>query len=404
MAAPPSVDRMSDIHGGAAEVGALAAGDDLRAANALLNSAETARAATVLQSRPRTIFVELTRSCNLACPMCRPAIVSHRSLAMTDEILDRVRTELFPYVEVVDLRGYGESALDNRLLPLVDEVNRLGATPKIITNLAPRAPGWWAELGSRAILVGISLEAASPGLYESTRRGARYPRFRANLEALRAAQLARGGEADLYFNVTVSDETVDEICGLVDLAVAHQIPLITLNPLFHDDDALGEGQRPRVGVSHTALPALRASLTAAQELAQRSGVELRVGANLGSGCSARGGYEQCIHPWSYVYIRHDGGIGFCDHLTTHDAAIYGHLATDDFMAVWNSPSYQQLRSDHGGRDFARLRAQEIECGWCYANRFTDAEHLIDPSKTFAILGRTIGVDELLTITPVTSPR
>lgn len=379
------------------------ASNDLRAANALLNSAETARSATALESRPRTIFIELTRSCNLACPMCRPAVQSNSSLAMSDDVLDRVRTELFRYAEVIDLRGYGESTLDNRLLPLIDEVNLLGALPKIITNLTPRRPQWWSELGSRKILVGVSLEAASPELYELTRRGAKYSRFRANLEALRTAQIARGGEADLYFNVTVSDETVDEIPYLVDLAAAYSIPLITLNPLFHDDEGY-EGDEPPVGVSAPAQLALRASLMSAQKLALRTGVELRVGANLGTGCAARGGYEQCIHPWSYVYIRHDGGIGFCDHLTTQEAAIFGNIASDDFMTVWNGPSYRQLRDDHARRDFDRLREQRLECGWCYKNRYTDAEYLIDPTKTVATLGSTLSVDELLRPTPVRSRR
>src|SRR4051812_43531737 len=192
--------------------------DDRRRANNELNAAELGRASVTLASRPRMIFIELTRSCNLSCPMCRPEILSGRQLAMSDDVLDRVREQLLPFADVVDLRGFGESTLDNRLLALVDEVNAAGGRPKIITNLAPRQPGWWRELGSRPILVGVSLEAASPQRYETTRRGAHYARFEANLEALRGGQLDRGGDDDLYFNVTVSDETTDEIPGLVELA------------------------------------------------------------------------------------------------------------------------------------------------------------------------------------------
>ncbi len=315
---------------------------------------------------------------------------------MPDDILNKVAEQLFAYAEVVDLRGFGESALDNRLLAQVDALNAAGVKTKIITNLAPRSPEWWIDFGRRDILIGISLEAASPELYETTRRGAKHSTFLANLAALRAGQEQRGASDDIYFNVTVSDETIDEVSPLVELAADHGVPLITLNPIFHEAPEGGL----RIGVSPPKVARLNNTLRQARELADRRGVELRVGANLAMGCSALGGYEQCIHPWSYVYIRYDGGIGFCDHLTTHDAAIFGSLADSDFMTVWNGPDYRRLRDDHGRRDFDRLTGLGLECDWCYRNRFTDGEYLIEPGKELAVLGRTVTEDQLLPIASV----
>ena len=48
----------------------------MRDENQRLNASEYEQGATVLQSRPQFLVIELTQGCNLACPMCRAAAIS----------------------------------------------------------------------------------------------------------------------------------------------------------------------------------------------------------------------------------------------------------------------------------------------------------------------------------------
>jgi MoaA/NifB/PqqE/SkfB family radical SAM enzyme len=347
-----------------------------RRRNSLLNHQETLRRQIVLESRPRMLFIELTRACNLACPMCRPVIMSGRHLAMPPAVLARIEEELFPYAEVVDLRGFGESALDDRLLGLTDKLHAQGVQTKILTNLSPRQPKYWYDLGSRPMLVGISLEAVGKDDYEATRVGARWERFNANLTALRRAQLERGGLDDIYFNIVVFADNLDQLTSIVETAHDAQVPLVTLNPISGYEEG---STYPKIGVDAKAWPKLWSALEAAQQRAEALGVDVRVNANLAAGRSCSGGYDQCLHPWSYVFIRYDGGVGFCDHLVAHDDSILGSMADQSFMAVWNSEAYQQVRREHAGGDFARLAGLGIECDWCYENRYVDHEYMIEPA-------------------------
>lgn len=335
------------------------------------------------------VFVELTRACNLRCPMCRPVLMSGRSLAMSDAVLERVEAELIPYATVVDLRGFGESTLDNRLLPMIDRVATRGVVLKLITNLSIRTPDYWRELGARPVLIGISLEAATPAAYERTRLGAKFDRFLINLAALRSGQRDRGSD-DVYFNVVVDDANLDELVGVIELAARHGVRLVALNPI---------GNEHSIGVPSSSDSRLRSALLDVQRAASSLGVTVQVNANLSQTCSESAGYDQCIHPWSYVYVRYDGGIGFCDHLVDNDASIMGNLMQQDFDAIWNGPEYRAVRQQHAMRQFDALTALGIECAWCYDNRYTDQETLIEPDSPVIRLDGPAAVDVVLRAEP-----
>lgn len=86
-----------------------------RLENSKLNHEEYMADRFILNSYPRFLFLELTRNCNLHCSMCRPYNLFKNEWFMSDEVLGRVSEQLFGNVEVVDLRGFGESTLDRLL-------------------------------------------------------------------------------------------------------------------------------------------------------------------------------------------------------------------------------------------------------------------------------------------------
>ena len=65
------------------------------------------------------------------------------------------------------------------------------------------------------------------------------------------------------------------------------------------------------------------------------------------------------------------------------------------MDVWNGPAYTELRGEHAEHDFDRLHRLGIECDWCYGNRYTDCEDMVDPRQSFMTLDSRATVAALL---------
>jgi MoaA/NifB/PqqE/SkfB family radical SAM enzyme len=120
---------------------------------------------------------------------------------------------------------------------------------------------------------------------------------------------------------------------------------------------------------------------------------------LASDCTTLGGFSQCLHPWSYVFVQHDGGVGFCDHLIANDASIFGNLLDNRFMDIWNGDLYRSLRDDHREHRFDALTASGIECAWCYESRYVDHEDLIEPDLQPMRLTTAALIRELLPDAP-----
>ena len=82
-----------------------------RTQNQSLNIAEFNSGATVLESLPLVLILELTQNCNLSCPMCRQGSGYRKEWDMSPSIFDKIAEELFSKAMIIDLRGYGESTL-----------------------------------------------------------------------------------------------------------------------------------------------------------------------------------------------------------------------------------------------------------------------------------------------------
>lgn len=344
-----------------------------RKLNAKLNHEEFLTHKIVLKSYPRMLFLELTRVCNLACPMCRPKIITGKELFMSDKILNIVRKELFPYVSVVDLRGWGESTLDPRLFQLIDELNLGGVRCRIFTNLITHNPAYWEIIGSKKIDVAISLESATPELYEKFRRGAKFDHFLLNLENLMKSRQCHNIRNDIYFSVVISDENIIEIPLLIKLATKYNIPVVRLNPI-----TVGQGVESyptKIGISENKKSEFNEAIKEAIKICRKTKVRIQLGANIIS--ANDGGFDICLHPWSYIFIRYDGGIGFCDHLVNHPRSIMGKIKNQSFFEIWNNQRYQELRKWHVIHYFKELKKHGIECDWCYRNRFADCENLFE---------------------------
>ncbi|MGU3495497.1 radical SAM/SPASM domain-containing protein [Xanthobacteraceae bacterium A53D] len=359
-------------HDRARRLPATAACDSRRQENRLLSRAAYGSGAVRLAALPRFLIVELTRRCNLACDMCRPAGTKLGAGTMSPALFARLETELFPAADIIDLRGWGESLILPDFEDRLARTLATGASVRIVTNLSFDRPAVLDALAAAGAHVGVSLDAADPATLRRLRRGARLDLIERNLTRLAAAQARHGHAGRLCLYVTCQGPNLPELGAIVDLAGRCGVRDVRFapvsgmagTPLALPDDtapvvaALGEAER------RAAHWGIRASLTAA--LADQPEPEAPAG-------------DPCLHPWTHCYITSDGRVGFCDHLIgpAGDPYIMGDLNAAPFDAIWNGPAWVALRREHLGHR-SPTAPQFDECAWCYRNRHLDCDDLLEP--------------------------
>lgn len=342
-----------------------------RKENAELNKYEYENSEIVLKSRPRVLFLELTRNCNMHCTMCRPYNWFRSDWFMKDEVLNKVKKELFPYVEMVDLRGFGESTLDNRLINLANELKENSVKTMIFTNMNAQEENYWKELIKTGINIAVSIETANPVKYEGIRRGGNFERLKKNL--LSAVEEASDINVP-YFTVVLSDSNLHDIRGLVDFAKECGVNKIQLNPISKENPKDPYGICT-YGFNKISKEEAEKEFEQVLESAYKKNITIEVAANLFNENNII--KPKCLHPWSYVFVKYDGEVGFCDHLARVDASLKGSLLDCDFMDIWNGLKYQNLRKAHLEHNYEEVEKQGIECRWCEKNRYGNCENIID---------------------------
>jgi MoaA/NifB/PqqE/SkfB family radical SAM enzyme len=339
-----------------------------RDANRLQARLEYDTGEIVLRSKPRALFIELTRHCNLACPMCRNPGEVPATLRMSDELFTRVEAELFPTADVIDLRGWGESLILPEFPDRARRAARFGAALRIVTNLSFRRDAILDLLADLGFHAGISIDSADAEVLSVLRRGANFSLMESNMRRLAASYHQRGIANRLNLYVTVQLPALATLERLVDLA--HDVGI-------HDVRLAPVGTTlPFLSVA-SSIDKLDDALDRVHERAEAKGVRVSFTASLVEGQLPNEDTSACLHPWTWCYVAYNGLLGFCDHLIAADHYTLGSLETSTFEEIWNGPAWVELRGEH----LAQRRASAPyfhECAWCYKNRHVDCEDTVEP--------------------------
>lgn len=356
----------------------------LRIENQRLNIEEYENGKVTLDSKPLAVFVELTQNCNLKCPMCRFGEKYRPDWNMSEETFDRLAEQLFPSAAVVDLRGWGESTM----LPNFDYFIRrtLAYRPqlRLVTNGQINRMHVWELLMRAHAVITVSCDAADPELFERLRGGGKIERLKNSVRSIVSARNKYGAPKDsVTLNVVTSQDNLDDLPCIVDMAAELDVPRVTLNPLVTNFD---DSSHLRSNLDRT-----EAAYAATAARARERDVELQLGSAPDPALAIPELVRRpaCIHPWSYAYVEYDGGMGFCDHLMGSPRYALGKIGEDSPLDVWNSEEWQQIRRAHLKNDIPDRFAP---CRFSYAHRYIDFEHLIHPSRAEGIVSTKTRVD------------
>jgi MoaA/NifB/PqqE/SkfB family radical SAM enzyme len=323
----------------------------------------------ILKCKPRAIFVELTRYCNLGCSMCRSHGQVSKVETMSEYLFSQIEETLFPTADMIDLRGWGESLVLPEFSDRARRAVRFGAAGRIVTNLSFRRDEVLELLSELGFYVGVSIDSADPDILPQLRSGANMKLIEGNLRKL-SEQYHRRGIADhLNLYVTCQRPALRNLERIVDFAASLGISDIRLAPVGTSSPLLAlEPARDKV----------REALERTRARALYSNIRVSFTASLVDGLLPKEDQEACMHPWMFCYVAFSGKIGFCDHLVGVDQYTFGDIRRQSFECIWNCPEWVALRREHlHGRDQSAPFFHE--CAWCYKHRHVDCEDILEPA-------------------------
>lgn len=287
---------------------------------------------TATPPAPRSVKIELTARCNLACTFCARSMMLRRQTDMDRGLYERLAVEMRQAgVEELGLFYLGESFLLPWLPEAVDFAKNVACYPYVfLTTNGTLATPPRVDACLRAGLDSLkfSLNYADAGQFESVARvkGRLFDDIETNLRAASAIrdQVYRetGHRCGLYASYIEYDgdqgrrmtETVERIAPLVDEVYA--LPLYSQASLVTDEEA-GCGWKPTPG-NRGRVGALRDPLP-------------------------------CWSVFTEGHVTWDGRLSAC--CFDHDGRFHmGDLTVEPFLACWHSERFRTLRAAHLCRD------------------------------------------------------
>jgi len=287
---------------------------------------------TAAPPAPRSVKIELTARCNLACSFCARSMMLRRQTDMDRTLYERLAVEMRQAgVEELGLFYLGESFLLPWLPEAVDYAKNVAGYPYVfLTTNGTVATPIRVDACIRAGLDSLkfSFNYADAGQFKEIARvkGRLFQDIESNMRAARTIrdQVERetGHRCGLYASYIEYDgdqgermaETIERIAPLVDEVYA--LPLYSQASLVTDDE-VGRGWTPTAG-NRGRAGALRDPLP-------------------------------CWSVFTEGHVTWDGRLSAC--CFDHDGRFHmGDLTAASFMECWQSPEFQALREAHLRRD------------------------------------------------------
>lgn len=308
---------------------------------------------------PNYLQLEPVGQCNLRCTMC--PIMFRRDgppygppAFMAWETFTRVLDE-FPQLKHLHLQGLGEPMMHPRFFDMVEyaaQKNIRVTTNSNFTLLNDKRADRLVTCGLD--ILHISVDGATPELYERIRVRSHWERLMHSFELLFAARARHDATMPhLHLVMVIMRQNLEQLPDLVRRAHEWQMEEIWVQHLAHDfkESTLPEQYAPmREYVNEQTLlnekiERIQDYFGAAESLAQELGIRLRLPSPrpraFPPGTSGR---DRCSWPWTGAYVSYQGLAMPCCMVATPDRINFGNMARDGVRTVWNSKAFESFRA------------------------------------------------------------
>lgn len=288
---------------------------------------------------PPFLEIEVTTRCNLNCVMCEHTYWHEPIRDMTFQEFKLI-IDQFPKLKWIGLTGIGESFLNKDFLKMLQYVKSKSIYVELYDNFVFITP----EISKELIKVGVdrliaSVDAASKGVYEQIRVGAKFEDVINNLKALielKKETNSRFPEIDFHF--IVSKLNVHEIPTYIDFVDSLEArgSKVVFTRVLH---WFPEIERLRIDSIASEI------IKKTEERAQNLGLRIGWGADVSNEKPLIKECKEFIMPFIFAA----GEVVCCcathesNHRDQQKETGFGNVFQKSFREIWNSEKYQNFR-------------------------------------------------------------
>ena len=342
---------------------------------------------------PKHVLIETTTRCNLRCKQCARMIGKYALADMTLDTFHLIEP-LFATAEQVALYGHGETLLYRHFFAMLAELKQYPPMVYVTTNgtlLTEAVSERLVELGLDKLAV--SLDAATPALFNEIRRGADFDQVIRNIRTLNAIKkrYRRDDQPILSIMYCAMHSNIQELPKLVRLAdelnMTHGVAVMNI---YEYEQTKGENilRYPELAARYLREAHILAAKLAIPFDCEESftvplpPVQLSIGDRISrndrefrrsfnrttllktkmariltkahrffnkqashlhpppSSPSHTIRVKKCRDPWEFMFIDVHGDVRVC--CGSH--RIMGNVNREDVLSIWNNQAYQEFRA------------------------------------------------------------
>lgn len=349
--------------------------------NRILTEIELAQRMPNVRAFPRRGYVEVTKDCNLRCPMCPQGYEELNRGALPTSALSHLE-KIIPYFELVELFGFGDPLssphfsdwirkwprIENQTVTMT--TNGLLLTDSLIENI----------LSSSLNQIRISADAVTPETYKLMRGVNALDRLIENIRHLVNERNRKRNPLNIWMKMVATRMNIHELPDFVRLA--HKLGVDYVEVMFLCAYTPDMWQQSLVYDRTLCNRMFAEAERVARELKIAIHVPAYFDLSLKPSQMDKGEFqESCREPWEFIYMTNDQTVrACCINMTTT-----GDFKQNTFDEIWNGVGYQKFRRQLAGDN------KQYRCRFCYLNYlYADVNnirsHLIDLKPHFNEVG------------------
>ena len=301
---------------------------------------------------PINLDIEPINICNFKCKHCKVSYWKKNTTKLTVEEFVQIISQ-FPNLKNIKLQGLGEPLL-NKELPFMMKIgNEREIRMEFFSNESIYNEESWDSINKlKNIHITFSMDAASKDIFEGIRNGSDFDVVKDNIK-----RIVKGNESKYSFWTVLNKENIEELGGIVDLAVELGIVSIELQTFLSDWNSPDVKVRIDTLLFDISEEKFQNNFSMAKKNAEKSSVTLK---------TYDGNYfskkQKCSWPFTSAFIASNGDVVPCCVIADSDVIKMGNLFETPFKEIWNSEKYKEFR-----KSISKHELNDV-CKKCYGEK------------------------------------
>lgn len=326
---------------------------EIQKENSSTNIKESASGATVLESYPRRLVLELTNACNLNCIMCGRSHADFKPHYFNPEWL-KVIEPAFRYAEELTMMGWGEPTLHPKFQAFLEFASNFPIKKYFLTNgmMLDRISPYIFEYGVN--IIAVSLDGPDAKTNDRIRRGGDFNKITSNIKDLVVRRYFAPVKPYINTVTTLMKSNLDSFPKMVSLAAElgiEEVKAVYLTAFSSEFES---------EVLYDIPGKTREIFNKATELAERYNITLSLPHLPGEDPAGNDPHKHCHLAWRDLFIGCDGYIRTC--MSSENVLMKLPARGTDFKnGIWNSNEFIDFRK----RVNSDVDSMNPACRSCY---------------------------------------